>query len=91
MRHPSITAAGLAGCPPASGLAKGLFDNAARQSALGASRINNVEASVIEGDYPSIVLLGMTYLRHVKMEERDGVLTLSQSALVLFARGFSAF
>ena len=31
-------------------------------------RVDNVEATVVEGNFPSTVLLGMTYLRHVKME-----------------------
>jgi aspartyl protease family protein len=34
---------------------------------------------VVEGDFPSMVLLGMTYLRHVKMEETGGVLSLSRT------------
>jgi aspartyl protease family protein len=44
--------------------------------ALGGIRIDAVEATVIEGVQPRTVLLGMSFLRHVEMEERDGVLTL---------------
>ena len=46
---------------------------------VGGIRVDNVQASVVEGDFPSTVLLGMTYLRHVKMEEVDGVLSLSRA------------
>jgi aspartyl protease family protein len=46
---------------------------------VGGIRVDNVRGAVVEGDYPTIVLLGMTYLRHVKMEERDGILTLSRA------------
>jgi len=46
---------------------------------VGGIRVDNVQASVVEGDFPSTVLLGMTYLRHVKMEEVDGLLSLSRA------------
>jgi aspartyl protease family protein len=46
---------------------------------IGGIRVDNVEATVVEGDFPSTILLGMTYLRHVKMEEADGVLSLSRT------------
>ncbi|MDH4041474.1 MAG: TIGR02281 family clan AA aspartic protease [Gammaproteobacteria bacterium] len=46
---------------------------------VGGIRVDNVEATVVEGDYPSKILLGMTFLRHVKMEETDGVLSLSRA------------
>ncbi len=46
---------------------------------VGGIRVDNVEATVVEGDFPSTILLGMTYLRHVKMEETDGVLSLSRT------------
>lgn len=45
---------------------------------VGGIRVNNVPATVIAGAYPATVLLGMTYLRHVKMEENQGILTLSR-------------
>lgn len=50
-----------------------------RTVSVGGIEVGSVRASIIEGDYPNIVLLGMTYLRHVKMEEQDGVLTLSRT------------
>lgn len=46
---------------------------------VGGIRVDNVQASVVEGDFPSTILLGMTYLRHVKMQETDGVLSLSRA------------
>ena len=44
---------------------------------VGGIRIENVRASVLEGKFPTTVLLGMTYLRHVSMSEAGGVLSLS--------------
>ena len=46
---------------------------------VGGIRVDNVRASVVEGDYPSTILLGMTYLQHVRMQEVDGVLSLSRA------------
>ncbi len=46
---------------------------------VGGIRVDNVRATVAEGDYPSTILLGMTYLQHVEMRERDGVLSLSRA------------
>ncbi|MCP5130601.1 MAG: TIGR02281 family clan AA aspartic protease [Pseudomonadales bacterium] len=46
---------------------------------VGGIRVDNVEATVVEGEFPSIILLGMTYLRHVKMQETGGVLSLSRA------------
>ncbi|MEP0203694.1 MAG: TIGR02281 family clan AA aspartic protease [Halioglobus sp.] len=45
---------------------------------VGGIAVENVQASVIEGDYPTSVLLGMSYLRHVEMRESGGVLMLSR-------------
>lgn len=45
---------------------------------VGGITVNNVAASVIEGDFPHEILLGMSYLSHVKMEEHQGVLSLQQ-------------
>ena len=38
----------------------------------------NVQAAIIEGAYPVDPLLGMSFLRHVRMEENAGVLTLTK-------------
>jgi aspartyl protease family protein len=43
---------------------------------LGSIRVNKVEASVLQGDFPESVLLGMSYLQHVEMREKSGVLML---------------
>lgn len=41
-------------------------------------KINNVTAGVHEGSMPDITLLGMSFLRNVKMTEEGGVLTLEK-------------
>ena len=46
---------------------------------VGGIRVDNVRASVVEGEFPATVLLGMTYLRHVKLQEGNGVLSLSRA------------
>ncbi|WP_235015402.1 TIGR02281 family clan AA aspartic protease [Oceanicoccus sp. KOV_DT_Chl] len=43
---------------------------------VGGITVQNVNASVVEGDYPEMVLLGMTYLEHVDMREQNGSLIL---------------
>ena len=44
---------------------------------VGGIKVRNVQASVLDGAFPQKILLGMSYLRHVKMEESDGVLMLT--------------
>ena len=44
--------------------------------AVGGIVAHHVPAVVIEGDYPEQVLLGMSYLEHVDMQEKDNILTL---------------
>ena len=39
---------------------------------------HNVRAAVIDGDYPTEILLGTSFLRQVGMQEEGGVLTLVQ-------------
>ena len=56
---------------------------AARQVTLrsvnvGGIQVDNVQASVLEGEFPAVILLGMTYLRHVRIEEQEGILSLSR-------------
>jgi aspartyl protease family protein len=46
---------------------------------VGGIQVDNVRASVVEGDFPSTILLGMTYLKHVEMRENDGILSLSRA------------
>jgi aspartyl protease family protein len=45
---------------------------------VGEIEVNNVPAMVVEGAYPATILLGMSYLRHVKMQEHNGILSLSR-------------
>ena len=61
----------------AQGTADSYFINL-DQVAVGGIRTYNVQAAVIEGSYPTDILLGMSFLRQVKMEEQGGVLTLVQ-------------
>jgi len=46
---------------------------------VGGIRVESVRATVAEGDYPSTILLGMSYLQHVELREREGVLSLSRA------------
>lgn len=46
---------------------------------VGGIGVESVRASVIEGAYPSTILLGMSYLRHVDISENGGVLSLSRA------------
>jgi aspartyl protease family protein len=48
-----------------------------RSVSVGGIQVQNISATVIDGENPTTVLLGMTYLRHVELTERDGVLTMS--------------
>ena len=50
-----------------------------RSVSVGGILVNNVRASVVEGDFPATLLLGMTYLQHVKIQENNGVLSLSRA------------
>jgi aspartyl protease family protein len=43
---------------------------------VGGIEASAVDATVMDGEQPSVILLGMSFLRHVQLEERDGVLTL---------------
>ena len=38
---------------------------------------HNVQAAIIEGNYPVEILLGMSFLRQVSMQENSGVMTLT--------------
>jgi aspartyl protease family protein len=46
---------------------------------VGGIEVENVLATVVEGNYPVTILLGMSYLKHVKLQEHNGVLTLSRT------------
>lgn len=45
---------------------------------VGGIRVDRVQAAVAEGDFPSTILLGMTFLEHVDLVESNGVLSLSR-------------
>jgi aspartyl protease family protein len=45
---------------------------------VGGLVVQHVDASVMEGAQPSTVLLGTSYLQHVQLSEKDGVLMLMQ-------------
>ena len=44
---------------------------------VGAIRVHNVQAVVLESDFPDTILLGMSYLEHVELKEERGVLSLT--------------
>ncbi len=46
---------------------------------VGGIQVESVPAMVVEGAYPASVLLGMSYLRHVKLQEHNGILSLSRN------------
>ncbi len=50
-----------------------------RSVSLGGIRVENVQATVVDGSFPTTILLGMSYLKHVEMKENNGVLSLSRS------------
>ncbi len=43
---------------------------------IGAIELRDVEAAVLVGDYPSVALLGMSFLQRLKMENSEKTLTL---------------
>lgn len=43
---------------------------------VGGIRVNAVAATIIDGPQPSTILLGMSFLQHVEMQEANGILTL---------------
>lgn len=45
---------------------------------VGQIRVDNVRATVVEGEFPATVLLGMSYLQHVDIKENNGTLSLSR-------------
>jgi aspartyl protease family protein len=59
----------------ASGRAKA-YTVKLRSVEVGGIAIKGLDASVIEGDFPMTILLGMTYLEHVHMREQNGTLFL---------------
>ena len=43
---------------------------------VGGIQVRGIQAVVIEGEYPETVLLGMSFLQHVDMNEQNGILYL---------------
>jgi len=62
----------------ASGLT-GAYAVTLQSVSVGGIQVDHVPAMVVEGAYPATILLGMTYLRHVKLQEHNGILSLSRS------------
>jgi aspartyl protease family protein len=50
-----------------------------RSVSVGGIEVQNVQATVVEGSFPTTILLGMSYLKHVDMKENNGVLSLTRS------------
>lgn len=48
-----------------------------RRIEVGAIGVDNVAVAVLDGDYPLQILLGMSFLRHVAINNRGGVLSLT--------------
>ncbi len=46
---------------------------------VGGIRVDNVRSAVVDGDFPQMVLLGMSFLQHVKMQDENGLLTISKT------------
>jgi aspartyl protease family protein len=44
---------------------------------VGGITVPHVQASVIEGAFPEMVLLGVSYLQHVDLQEKNGILVLT--------------
>lgn len=44
---------------------------------VGGITVPHVQASVVEGAFPEMVLLGVSYLQHVDLQEKDGILVLT--------------
>ena len=45
---------------------------------VGGIPVEGVRATVVLGEYPTTILLGMSYLQHVELRERNGVLSISR-------------
>ncbi len=44
---------------------------------VGGIKVSNVQAAVLEGDYPTEILLGMSFLQNVKIEKNAGLMILT--------------
>ena len=69
----------LSGQPGSVQTAQGVADSyfvILDEVTVGSITAYNVQATVIQGGFPVDILLGMSYLRQVSMQENNGVLTL---------------
>ena len=46
---------------------------------VGGIQVENVRASVVDGNFPASILLGMSFLQHVDMRENNDILSLSRA------------
>ena len=60
----------------ASGVSRGFSVKLDKLSVGGIERYH-IPAVVVDGDYPHVILLGMSFLEHVDLQERGNILTLS--------------
>ena len=49
-----------------------------RSVEVGGIRVDNVDATVLEGEQPETPLLGMSFLSHVDINESNGILRLTR-------------
>ena len=66
---PTITVATASGTSPGYPVQLNSVD-------VGGISANRIEAIIIEGDYPSVTLLGMSYLKHVSLRKENGIMYL---------------
>lgn len=45
---------------------------------VGGIEVRDVRAAIVEGSYPRSILLGMSFLRHVDIEQQEGILMLRE-------------
>lgn len=45
---------------------------------VGGIEVHDVRAAIVEGSYPRSILLGMSFLRNVEMEQQEGILMLRE-------------
>ena len=72
----------LLGVPSKTVTASGITDSwqvQLDQVKVGDISVQGVEASIVDGDYPTKVLLGMSFLEQVRLTESNRVLTLEKS------------
>ncbi len=61
----------------ASGISTG-YEIMLDSVSVGGIQVQQVKATVLEGDYPQVTLLGMTFLHHVDLRESSGIMYLEK-------------